>query len=564
MAFQTPITIKEAVESIHYRKFFLPAIQREFVWKPDRIERLFDSILQGFPINSFLFWEVKHEKRHDYQFYEFIKDYVEEIGEHNEKAVVDTINGNFTAILDGQQRLTSFYIGLMGSYGERYYKTRKGIKANYFTQHLYLNIASFSDEENKKYQFRFLESNQAKEASEHTFWYRVSDILQVKDMTDINNFIFDKKLNENRRSFNILFQLYEAINKTPVVNYFLEKSDELDKVLNIFIRINSGGISLSYSDMLFSTAAAQWTKKDAREEINNLFDKLRDSGFWGISKDWILKACLYLTGINDIRFKVDNFNKSNMLLIENEWDKIKLSLLRTVELARRFGYDYNNIYSYNAFLPIAYYLHKYQPDVTFHSSSAFRSKRQEISKWLNITTLKRTFSGQPDTVLIAFRKCINDQTDFDYLALRESVKNTNKNLFFSQEEIDSLFEIEYGDKRAFTFLSIVYGNPDFEIKPHLDHIHPGNTVNFEDPYNTVLNLQLLAGQENIEKLDENFGDWFYRNFPQETQQKDFKLRHYLPDVDYSPTNFNEFVKGRKILLEEKVDELINLKEKRVE
>src|SRR5687767_1387868 len=105
MAFQTPITIKEAVDNIHNRKYFLPAIQREFVWKPDRIEKLFDSILQGFPINSFLFWEVKFEKRYDYQFYEFIKDYIEEIGEHNDKANVDSVNGNFTAILDGQQRL---------------------------------------------------------------------------------------------------------------------------------------------------------------------------------------------------------------------------------------------------------------------------------------------------------------------------------------------------------------------------------------------------------------------------------------------------------------------------
>ncbi|HET8964164.1 MAG TPA: DUF262 domain-containing protein [Chitinophagales bacterium] len=557
MAFQTPITIKEAVENIHGRKYFLPAIQREFVWKTDRIEKLFDSTLQGFPINSFLFWEVKFEKRSEYQFYEFIREFCEDIGEHNPKANVNNVNGNFIAILDGQQRLTSFYIGLMGSYSERYYKTRKGYKANYYVQHLYLNIAAYSDEENQKYQFRFLEEKDAKEKNETTFWYKVSDILDITDMPQINNFIYDNELNGNRESFNILFRLYEAINKTPIVNYFLEKSEQLDKVLNIFIRINSGGISLSYSDMLFSTAAAQWTKKDAREEINRLYDKLRDAGFWGISKDWILKACLYLTNINDIRFKVDNFNRSNMLLIEEQWDKIAQSLLRTVELAKRFGYDYNNINSYNAFLPIAHYLHNYQEDSSFHNSSHYREKRSEILKWLNFTSLKRTFSGQPDTVLVAFRKALNEKKDFDFHSLKDSIKHTTKSLSFNSEEIESLFEISYGEGRAYTFLSMIYGNPDFDIKPHLDHIHPRNTVEHQHPSNTVINLQFLIGQENIEKQDEPFNDWFVRNFPTDRQKSDFKMRHFLPDCDFAPENFEAFAEERRTILEKRLLEIIN-------
>ena len=376
-------------------------------------------------------------------------------------------------------------------------------------------------------------------------------------MTEINNFIYDNNLNGHKEPFNILFKLYEAISITPIVNYFLEKSEELDKVLNIFIRINSGGISLSYSDMLFSTAAAQWKKKDAREEVNRLFDKLRDAGFWGINKDWILKACLYLTNIKDIRFKVDNFNSTNMLLIEEQWDNIKKSLLRTVELAKRFGYDYNNIYSYNAFLPIAFYLHNFQPDNSFHNSSHYREKRSEILKWLNLTTLKRTYSGQPDTVLLAFRKALNDKKDFDFTALKESVKATTKSLSFNSEEIDNLFEIEYGDSRAYTFLSMVYGNPDFDIKPHLDHIHPRNTVNFEYPSNTVLNLQFLIGQENIEKQDEDFNSWFDKHFPSDRKKADFKLRHFLPECEYSPANFSNFAEARKELLEKRLGDILN-------
>ena len=63
MSFQTPITIKEAIENIESNKYLLPAIQREFVWKHSKIEWLFDSIMRNYPISSFLFWEVSGETK---------------------------------------------------------------------------------------------------------------------------------------------------------------------------------------------------------------------------------------------------------------------------------------------------------------------------------------------------------------------------------------------------------------------------------------------------------------------------------------------------------------------
>lgn len=62
MSFQTPLTIKKALERIDKRELLLPAIQREFVWSADDIELLFDSLMCDFPINSFLFWKVTLEK----------------------------------------------------------------------------------------------------------------------------------------------------------------------------------------------------------------------------------------------------------------------------------------------------------------------------------------------------------------------------------------------------------------------------------------------------------------------------------------------------------------------
>ncbi|PPS21006.1 DUF262 domain-containing protein [Brachyspira murdochii] len=107
-------TIKNIIDGIYEKNYVLPAIQREFVWKPEQIIKLFDSILRGYPIGSFLFWNINSNNINDYIFYDFIKDYHEKDFRHNPKHNIE--NKNIVSILDGQQRLTSLYIGLKGSY----------------------------------------------------------------------------------------------------------------------------------------------------------------------------------------------------------------------------------------------------------------------------------------------------------------------------------------------------------------------------------------------------------------------------------------------------------------
>ena len=75
MSFQAPITIRKALENIDNKRYLLPAIQREFVWDASQIEQLFDSVLRGYPIGSFLFWQVSPENSKQYEFYEFMTDY---------------------------------------------------------------------------------------------------------------------------------------------------------------------------------------------------------------------------------------------------------------------------------------------------------------------------------------------------------------------------------------------------------------------------------------------------------------------------------------------------------
>ncbi len=107
-------TIKTIVDRLN-TQYFLPSIQRHYVWKPDQIVLLFDSIMRGYPISSFLFWELKQENRNNWEVYKFAEIANSEGTNHIKHPSNDGIQ-NLTLVLDGQQRLTSMQIGLKGRY----------------------------------------------------------------------------------------------------------------------------------------------------------------------------------------------------------------------------------------------------------------------------------------------------------------------------------------------------------------------------------------------------------------------------------------------------------------
>src|SRR5690606_9197021 len=139
MAYETPITIKKAIDNIRKKHYVLPSIQREFVWDTEQIEKLFDSLMRDYPISTFLFWKVEKHKIKDFQFYEFLKKYHERKSRHNTKADLSQ-EEDVIAVLDGQQRMTSMYIGLTGSYAKKlpYYSWNN--EHAFPAKKLYLNL----------------------------------------------------------------------------------------------------------------------------------------------------------------------------------------------------------------------------------------------------------------------------------------------------------------------------------------------------------------------------------------------------------------------------------------
>ncbi|MCF9158336.1 DUF262 domain-containing protein, partial [Vibrio parahaemolyticus] len=179
-------------------------------------------------------------------------------------------------VLDGQQRLTSLYIGLRGSYA---YRTPRLKEENservYPTRHLYLNLTKplQNEEDGRVYEFKFLTESDVEKSS--SSWFKVSDIYGLSDDFEFNQHLDENGYKNNEFSYRSLSRLKNVIHSQRIVNFFLEKEQDIDKALNIFIRINSGGEPLNFSDLIMSIAVANWETKNARKEIHSLVDTIR-------------------------------------------------------------------------------------------------------------------------------------------------------------------------------------------------------------------------------------------------------------------------------------------------
>ena len=563
MSFQTPITIAEAIRNIEDNRYLLPSIQREFRWKHEKIEWLFDSIMRNYPISSFLFWRVEGETKGKFKFYKFIREFRQRYKTHNEEFNTQGHN-DFTAVLDGQQRLTSLYIGLRGSYAYRTPRLKEeNTERVYPTRNLYLNVSRplENEEDGRIFEFKFLTSSES-DKSKHR-WFQVSNIFGLSDDFEFNKFLDENDLKDDEFTYRTLSTLKNVIHSKPIVNFFLETEQEIDKALNIFIRINSGGEPLNFSDLIMSIAVANWESKDARKEIHDLSDSIRDKGF-SVSKDFILKSFLYLHS-KDIKFKVTNFSKTNASDFENEWDKIRDTILSVFDLIKSFGFTDATLTSKNALIPIIYYLYHRGVAKDFHTKTAYSDDRLGIKKWLHAALVKRLFGGTSDSVLSQIRKAFTDdvsvkpiQDDLRFFPVESVNSQIRKDTGISDEFIEELLLTQKDDKYAFSLLALLFPNLDYKNNDfHKDHLHPA--VKFKDlsedlqekhgwhTYNSLKNLQMLDANENMSKNDESLSGWV-DNETKSKERVSFLENHHIPDVDLKLENFDEYIVQRTKIL----------------
>jgi hypothetical protein len=533
--FQPARRIVDILRDIEHQQLVLPAIQREFVWRDAKICSLFDSLLRGYPIGGFLFWRVSDVTVSANAFYGFIREY-DQRPPKNFCPRLEAISpsDNRFAILDGQQRLTSLNIGLRGSHAVKLPNKWWDNPDAFPKRHLYLDLLPPSDENDESgseeetgdtegYIFRFRTPAQAafENAAGHQ-WLRVSDIFGLDDTAKVFEYAADKAIQGD--ALKILGRLFEVVHVHGTISPFIEPDQSIDRVMNIFIRVNAQGEPLSFADLLLSQATAAWATSDAgdpvdaREEIRSFNEHLnRSDRRFDFKRDQIMKASLVLTDAGSVRFRIENYGRTQMLQIRDAWPEIKRSLDLAATLLDQFGLTAVNLNARSVIHPLAYYVKHRRLEWSYLTAKGHELDREKVRQWVLRSLLRQGIWGSNlDTLLTRLRATIKEHGSdgFPTAELDHTMAEIGKSLAFDEESVQALLNIRYGERNCFALLSLIYPGGDHSRR-HVDHIFPQTAFTrskleklglHSEQVSAVLansqelpNLQLLTPAENESK-----------------------------------------------------------------
>ena len=534
--------------------FWLPNIQRPFVWQPEQITRLFDSIMREYPISTLLVWKTKEAVKHR----RFIDNYRRGV-KLTDFYVPDNKRSKLM-VLDGQQRLQSLFIGLKGQYDGK---------------ELYFDVTSGqqSAPEDIRYRFAFKDS-----ASGAWPWIKFKDIVFKNNKLDlqiaqdlISNAGFT--LSEETSTavqLNVARTRQEFVNGDNITYQELDSIDnpdayKVDDIVEIFIRANSGGTKLGKSDLLFSLLTSSWDEAD--EQLEELLGKLNTSGF-SYDRDFILKSCLTMLN-KGARYEVSKFRDGKTKdEIVSQWGALSKAILAVHDVLITNTYIRSDraMPSYLALIPLIYYRYHYSKDFT---------SNPHLTEYLLRVLVTGAFSGNPDTLIDRIVHSIQQQQGFSLSEAMGVIREAGRNLeitphvileqHYGSRELHLFFNLWY---RSFNYIPAYVGNT-----PSVDHIFPQSLlravkiINPETGKRNILkypqqirdqiaNCMLLTTDENgpAGKSNTPPNKWMARSrFASDADHQEYLELHLIPKDPslWERDRFEDFIAVRKALIEEK-------------
>lgn len=600
---------------------YIPSLQREFCWDHSQIEALFDSLLRGLPLGALLLWNVEGETARSEATYRFIQYYVEESAYPTEEKYEqngrwirnksdqftddEQLPDDYTFALDGQQRLTSFLIGLQGTHFRHKSQQWKSQLDSYSERQLHLDILSDPEErdagtEELLYRFKFQTSGENR-TDDGAYWWPVP---RIWDTEDIGRTI--EKLQETIAATpdeklaieHNLLRLHEAVfdDKHLVIEHVSEMRSEV--ALDLFVRRNDGGEPLSNSDIAFSQMAVYWDsdEQDPKEAIESYVDTLErewsEFGF-GFGKGFILRALLMLSG-NPPSFRRENLIPDNIRALESIWEDeaYENAMYEAYRIVTdELGLGRKCVTSNSAILPIIYYCYLNLEGTSNDTVEPPTQILNQMEYWLQVTVCNNLFTIGSDTVLREAQRQI-DASTFPVLDILENFRGRGIELRVDKARLQTLVEeTDYHSGSVKHFLLtkaypdsrisgvLVDATPDEESTEvnqyQVDHIFPQNKLEDERALaengldeNQILackqsqhrlgNLQLIP--ENQSKSDDDPADWLRSVSSDGETIEDIADEHCLPWADieqYEYEHFEAFCDEREdILLSRLSDRLV--------
>lgn len=554
------ITIYEALQNIESGKYVMPAFQRQYVWSMGQIEKLWDSILLNYPIATFLFWHIDDSNvTWDTYFCNFLTDVTFDSRKSADSTNYELTSVNVkttdTAILDGQQRLTSLYLSLFGEAFIRPKNARKIGGDKTVTKlliELNKNKIDVDEEEynSKKFDIKFSEKIGRISPTQFELKSILHEKFQNEDTREaaFEEAIVNVPSDSKEYARTILQKLYKKIFTEKLIRYAEITEMNQDDALEMFVRFNSGGKPLRKSDITMSILEAYWPS--ARSE----FGKILIDSYEGFGTDFIIRAALMLYG--DV--VKSNINKGIAETLKNDWTEFKRSLINLEQLLKEMKIDVNHFSSsWNVLLPIIYTIY-FNPDY----SNNLVAIRAYLLRAIFFTYFQSGTTGK----LQQMKSNINS---FDYEITIDMLNQIN-DLRVTDGKIEDVLNSEKGSRVAgevLYYLNLEWRNKSFKYEQ--DHLHPDSRFNSSKPpaismldwknwrslRNKLPNLHLLEGRSNGSKNDMRLVD-YYNDMNDEQKTRFFEEAMISGDVSLEFEEFNKFYEARKEVLNLKIRELL--------
>ena len=552
------ITIYEAIKNVDNGKYVMPAFQRQYVWSMEKIEKLWDSILQGYPISTFLFWHIDDSNTTwDTYFCDFLKqvrfDSTKKADNINYELRSVNLNITNTAILDGQQRLTSLYISLLGDTGVRPKSQRRSNNAQILTKlliELNKNKINAQDEFNiKKYDIKFTDKIGKIEPTQ----FEIKNILKEEFKNDetrncaIENAIKNVPQDSKEYAKNLLQNLCNKVYVEKLVRYTEIFDMTQDDALEMFVRFNSGGVNLKKSEITMSILEAYWPSAKTQ------FGQILINDYEGFDTDFLIRTAHMIYG--DV--VKSNISKQVANDLKNNWQDFKKAFNNASNIFKNLNININRFCnSWNVLVPIIFCLY-YNPNYDKYIDG--------IKSYLHRAIFFTYYKSGTTNKLQKMKDYI---ISYDYHISSEMLEQIPE-LRVTDSKVEELLNTEKGSRVAgeiLYYLSIKWIKKG--LKYEQDHLHPVERFNKSKPFgisiedwveckklcNRLPNLQYLEGRPNASKQDISLQEYY--DDMNKIQQEEFILNSYIPNTSFDISNFKEFYNKRKEILRTKINEIL--------
>lgn len=509
----TDFGIRSYLDDLKNQRYQIPTFQRDVVWSPDSVKKLWDSIFRFYPIGSILIWKT-------------------DLRLHNHRAIGGHIiarsdkPSDFNYILDGQQRTTSLLTSLYGGDIEG----RPG-----FDPTLYVDLTIEDSEENDEnaYKDRFLFWNEiddrnglVRKNTSKMEKYKRNLIYKLKDIMlnfgDIERKIMEADYSEYDSPVRVRLRSVQDVLNNYRISFIELRGIEVSEVCQIFERINQEGEPLDIFDIVVAKTYRIASNGQKGFYLRELIDEFRSNTpgyFVDIPDLWYLEmiAILILRNIEDT--KIYNItpiylNRIKTEYIEEIWPSAQVAIRKV------FDFFENHLhlkgprlipYRYFFHLFVAYFykndlieydlLKKFFWYISFHEEDLLR----------NTTLLLR----QTESLL---KNKIDASFQFDRFLINKHTIRTSS--YRSQSRLSTAILALYANQEPRDWIQtekLVLNDVYYLLadKPNLHHVFP---VTFIENYpgenkidvNSLMNIAYLPQITNIRISDDNPIDYFQK------------------------------------------------------